>query len=490
MKSYLVFLKLFIFVIINFSACNNPKNNSEFNSSSTQKTKFYIDSTAYKNYGYKFQKTRISGHIDNHKEEYIVFINNFISDTVYLNTLSNFKTTVNLPYPCYLRLHDGKNNIKIFVVQGKNLKITYNANNVFNSIRFDGESAVPNMYIRDKYLLMLDHAVPPSHLYSMPVKEFRQLTDSFYIVDKMFLEGFLKDNPDIPQIFKNTELASITYDRAAKLIEYLNTTNTGYSAEGTKYLNFLNKLQIENSSLLDVYEYRLFIDELTNYYAGKQIKGKNYSHQKITLIKMQTALKTFNNQAIINYALYSVLKTHVKYYGYHNTERLFKIFEDNCTNQNYREKLLNPYYEYTGLSQAKAPDIVFSDISENILSLNNFKGSYIYIDVWATWCLPCVKEIPYLEKLKTEYKNKNIEFISISVDKKRDDWIKFIEQKKLTGNQFFAEKADKFLESFKIKSIPQFIIIDTKGYIINLNASRPSEFNHKWFDSLPNKVEV
>jgi thiol-disulfide isomerase/thioredoxin len=435
----------------------------------------------------KKQKTRITGHIDNNTGKFIVFINKFIKDTVYFNGLNNFKTDINLSHPCYLRLHDGKNNIKIFVVPGKNLDITYNSNNVFNSIRFKGESAVPNMYIRDKYLLMLDHAIPLSHLYSMPVKEFRQLTDSFYIVDKLFLEGFLNDNQDIPQIFKQTELASITYDRAAKLIEYLNATNTGYSDENTKYMNFLNSLQINDSSLLDVYEYRLFIEELADYYTNKQIKGKNYSQQKITLIKMQTILKTFDNKVVVDYALYSALKTHVKYYGYRNTEKLFKLFENKCVNENYRKNLLNPYYEYKGLSQAKVPCVTFSDISGNIFSLENFKGHYIYIDVWATWCLPCVKEIPYLEKLKAEYKSKNIEFISISVDKKRGDWIKFIEQKQLTENQFFAEKADDFLESFKIKSIPQFIIIDNKGYIVNLHAHRPSEANKKWFNSLPYK---
>ena len=478
-----------LFIVISFSACNNSKKNQNLKNLKSKNTDFFADSASY-NANYKPQKTEISGHIDNAKGEFVVFINNFISDTVYLNALNNFKTTVNLPYPCYLRLYDGKNRIKLFVIPGKNLKITYNASNVFSSIKFKGKCAKSNMYIRDKYLLMLDHAVPPSHLYSMPVREFRQLTDSFYVVNKMFLEGFLKENTDIPPVFKQTELASITYDRAAKLIEYLNATGTGYSADGTKYLNFLNKLQIENPSFLDVYEYRLFIEELTDYYANKQIDGKNYSHPKITLIKMKTVLKTFNNQEIINYALYSVLKTHIKYYGYHNSEKLFKLFEDNCTNQNYRKKLLNPYYEYTGLSQAEAPKVVFSDISGNMFSLNDFKGSYIYIDVWATWCLPCVKEIPYLENLKNRYKHKNIEFISISVDKKRDDWIKFIEQKKLTENQFFAEKADEFLELFKIKGVPQFIIIDTKGYIFNLNANRPSQINSKWFDSLPNKVNI
>src|SRR5690606_4121574 len=60
-----------------------------------------------------------------------------------------------------------------------------------------------------------------------------------------------------------------------------------------------------------------------------------------------------------------------------------------------------------------APAVVFTTMeNEQISSTDFFKGKFIYIDFWATWCKPCIKEIPDLVKLEKEYHDKNIEFIS------------------------------------------------------------------------------
>ena len=61
----------------------------------------------------------------------------------------------------------------------------------------------------------------------------------------------------------------------------------------------------------------------------------------------------------------------------------------------------------------------YIDIKGGKKSLDSFKGKYVYIDVWATWCGPCIREIPSLQVLEKEYHNKNIEFISISTDESR-----------------------------------------------------------------------
>ena len=112
-------------------------------------------------------------------------------------------------------------------------------------------------------------------------------------------------------------------------------------------------------------------------------------------------------------------------------------------------------------------------------SLKDFKGSYIYIDVWATWCQPCKYEIPYLEKLENEYHDKNIKFVSISIDQKKHEqaWRDMIEAKNMGGIQLLAD-ADmnsKFVQDYFIGGIPRFILIDPEGKIIDYDAPRPSE---------------
>jgi len=118
-------------------------------------------------------------------------------------------------------------------------------------------------------------------------------------------------------------------------------------------------------------------------------------------------------------------------------------------------------------------------------SLASFKGKYVYIDVWATWCGPCIQQIPYLKKLEDAYKNKNIEFVSISTDESRRNggsweaaekkWRDFVKARQMGGVQLWSGKDFSFQKAYKINGIPRFILIDPKGNIVDANAPRPSE---------------
>jgi len=111
--------------------------------------------------------------------------------------------------------------------------------------------------------------------------------------------------------------------------------------------------------------------------------------------------------------------------------------------------------------------------------LEDLRGKYVYIDVWATWCGPCRAEIPFLQKVEEKYKGKNIEFVSISVDvdKDHEKWVNFVKEKQLGGMQLFADKNwnSDFMKSYNINSIPRFILLDPKGNIVSSDAERPSD---------------
>jgi len=127
----------------------------------------------------------------------------------------------------------------------------------------------------------------------------------------------------------------------------------------------------------------------------------------------------------------------------------------------------------------------YMDYNGGEKSLNSFLSKYVYIDVWATWCGPCIQQIPSLEKLMKEYKNKNIEFISISTDDQRRNggswdaaekkWRSFIKKRQMGGTQLWIGKDNSFQQAYKINSIPRFILIDPKGNIVDANAPRPSD---------------
>jgi len=116
-------------------------------------------------------------------------------------------------------------------------------------------------------------------------------------------------------------------------------------------------------------------------------------------------------------------------------------------------------------------------------SLSDLKGKYVYLDIWATWCGPCKREIPHLKALEAAYKGKNIEFVSISVDNvdgrrgSRESWLQMVKNDQLGGVQLFADNDfnSQFIRDYNINSIPRFILVDPEGNIVSADALRPSD---------------
>lgn len=150
-------------------------------------------------------------------------------------------------------------------------------------------------------------------------------------------------------------------------------------------------------------------------------------------------------------------------------------------NQIKKEKITELYNNLQKLEPGNpSPKFVnYENYKGGTTSLDDFKGKYVYIDVWATWCGPCKAQIPFLKEVEAKYHNKNIEFISLSVDSQKDHqkWKKMIEENEMGGVQLFADAAfnSTFIKDYNIVGIPQFILLDPEGNIVNSNAPRPSD---------------
>lgn len=154
------------------------------------------------------------------------------------------------------------------------------------------------------------------------------------------------------------------------------------------------------------------------------------------------------------------------------------------TNEQFLEYLTSNYEVqhkmFAPVAKGKpSPTFNFPDINGNYISLADLKGNYVYIDVWATWCTPCLREIPYLKELEKQYHDKNIKFVSLSIDKQqvKDKWKQMVIEKELSGIQIMEDKngESEFVKAYNINSIPRFIFLDSDGNIISNNAPRPSD---------------
>lgn len=123
----------------------------------------------------------------------------------------------------------------------------------------------------------------------------------------------------------------------------------------------------------------------------------------------------------------------------------------------------------------KSPDIIFRDSTGQEgqeVRLSQFKGKYVLIDVWATWCYPCRVQYPQFKSLAAKMKDKQIVFLSISLDAQRWRW-RGPELIKMGGIQWIV-KDKTFERKFGVNTIPRYILLDKKGNILNLNMPMPS----------------
>lgn len=119
---------------------------------------------------------------------------------------------------------------------------------------------------------------------------------------------------------------------------------------------------------------------------------------------------------------------------------------------------------------------LYKDANGRMTAMNDFKGKWVLVDVWATWCVPCREELPYLAKLKEDLRGYNIEIIGISADQSSYEmrWKKFVDDNQLDGVQLFSGSWEDFTDYYDIPSIPRFLIFDPDGNLVTTRAPRPS----------------
>lgn len=135
------------------------------------------------------------------------------------------------------------------------------------------------------------------------------------------------------------------------------------------------------------------------------------------------------------------------------------------------------YFETVSGKGESAPGFTLKDQAGNIVSLEDFKGKVVYMDIWASWCTPCIMQMNKSKYLKEHFsEEEDLVFLYISIDHDIVKWKQFIEKREVGGVHLISPKGEEsnILEKYNVPSIPRFILIDKEGNISDFHAKPPS----------------
>ena len=117
---------------------------------------------------------------------------------------------------------------------------------------------------------------------------------------------------------------------------------------------------------------------------------------------------------------------------------------------------------------SKFPDFAEKDLDGKPLSIANYKGKVVLVDFWATWCPPCVGELPNVLKTYEKYHSKGFEIVGISLDSDKNKLTDFMKKKNMTWAQYFDGKRgdNKLAGKYGVNSIPATYLLDGTGQIV------------------------
>lgn len=210
------------------------------------------------------------------------------------------------------------------------------------------------------------------------------------------------------------------------------------------------------------------------------LNGYIRAHEELKLISptledyIYQKAKVIKNKELREYYVLTQLKRLAK-----NKESLFveSLFEssfpliESTEGKEKYNSLLKRISAGNSFDNKPAHSLIAYDVAGNKISLEQFKGKYIYIDVWATWCGPCKQMTPHFMKLADQYRGKNIVFLSLSADKKRakQKWEDYV-NKHFSANCVATWTAsgfdNSFVKHYQVNAIPRFMLIDPNGVMM------------------------
>lgn len=220
-----------------------------------------------------------------------------------------------------------------------------------------------------------------------------------------------------------------------------------------------------------------FYDDMIKSFMGSVTAQTEIHKQSFASLLNYLARSKFLENDTIRETIALKALSEVKKYPIHKVNTVLAILEQaekECKSPQNRKSAENLRKKLSRMNVgSKVPDIKFRNQKGKIVSLSDFKGKYLYINFWASWCISCTQELALFPELKKNHGNK-ITFISVSVDKIFETMKNFL-KKNPEYDWYFLHANDhkEMKQEFNLISVPAYLLVDPNGNILKYPAEKP-----------------
>jgi thiol-disulfide isomerase/thioredoxin len=420
----------------------------------------------------------LSGRIENPTADIVVlYMDRNVLDTIKLNAEGSFQYEMPLDKPGLLRIVQGKEKLSFYGFPDKKLDIQLKSPDWEKSVTFAGDLALENEFMQEKIKLSRFQGDAIFDAFKKFPVNFLTLIDSisnlnFNLILKYEQKGMLAD-------LVNQEKSDLDYaiylDRANYPGHHAMFCPEDTTTLPSNWFDFVNSIDFNDEKLLDNQIAMSLIMQLIENFTMDVI-GYNQNRTSKSLwftTKVRIIDSLVKAGGMNEYLKYDAIKMYLSYPPEEQVYSLIDSYLAKARNVDQKKEIDETFKKWVGLSPGSiAPSWTLPKANGERISSSDFLGKYLYLDFWATWCVPCIEEIPYLKELVARYSSYNIEFISISIDQIEQKWKTWLESKETPWLQLHdnINLADKFAFHF----IPAFVLIDPEGKIVQSSAPKPS----------------
>ena len=359
--------------------------------------------------------------------------------------------------------------MNVYLERGDRASVSFSGKDFKGTFAFEGEKEPAVKYLNTVVLTAL-----PDEDYSLTFDEYVKKLEKKETEAVKLLEasGVSKAGN-----FEEIEKGRIRYSYATQLLMYplghrLMAQDMDYQPD-QKYYDVLDTYVVADDLLADLDQYREFIAEAAHVLDADN-RDETAAYPR-AVAQMRFIADRFEAGKTRDVLLHRLANAYVTRFGIEDIQDMENIYRTYVQDPVLVAKYDAAREKWNLASVGKpSPDFKGVDVNGKEYTLADFRGKYVYIDVWATWCGPCRQEIPYLKKLDEDYKDAQIVFLSLSVDQDKAKWEKMVKEQSMSGVQLHIGQNSSFQQAYKIEGIPHFILLDREGRIIDKKMSRPS----------------